>query len=102
MSVNVIPVIVLPPLFLTVMVYTIISPAPVVLFPLSVTAAVFVTSSDADAVIEVTVPSSVVLPSPSSPSSLISVTSFVLPGLDAVTKTVLETLPVSTAACAIV
>ena len=82
--------------------YTIISPAPVVPFPLSVTAAVFVTSSDADAVIEVTVPSFVVLPSPSSPSSLISVTSFVLPGLDAVTKTVLETLPVSTAACTIV
>ena len=70
--------------------YTIISPAPVVPFPLSVIVAVFVASSDADA-IEVTVPSFVVFPSPSSPSSLISVTSFVLPGLNAVTKTVFLT-----------
>ena len=40
-----------PPSFLTVIVYTIVSPFPVVPFPLSVTVAVLVTSSDARATV---------------------------------------------------
>ena len=69
-----------PPSFLTVIVYTIVSPFPVVPFPLSVTVAVLVTSSDGEEVIVVTVSSSVVFPSPSIPLSLTSVTSLLLPG----------------------
>ena len=63
----------------------IISPVPVFPSPpLSVTAAVLVTSSEVEAVILVSVASSVVLPSVSSPSSLISLTSALLPGEEAV------------------
>ena len=66
---------------------------------MSVTAAVLVTSSDGDPVTVVTVGSLTVLPSVSSPSSPISVTSFVLPGLLAVADAALDTPPASTAAC---
>ena len=62
--------------------------------PLSVISAVFVTSiaiSPED--ITTIVGSSVVFPSLSSPSSLISVTSFVLPGLLPLAVTVFITLP---------
>ena len=62
------------------------------------TAAVLVTSSDGEPVTVVTVGSFTVLPSVSSPSSPISVTSFVLPGLLAVADAALDTPPASTAA----
>ena len=76
----------------------IISPVPVFPSPpLSVTAAVLVTSSEVEAVILVSVASSVVLPSVSSPSSLRSVTLLVLPGDEAVASTVFTTLPLSKA-----
>ena len=64
----------------------------------SVTVAVFVTSSSVVEVKLVIVLSSVVFPSLSLPSSLISVTSFVFPGLEAVTVTLFLTLPVSNTA----
>ena len=66
------------------------------------TAAVLVTSSDGDPVTVVTVGSFTVLPSVSSPSSPISVTSFVFPGLEAVAEPVLDIPPASTAACSII
>ena len=56
------------------------------------TVAVLVTSIAGEAVISTTVASFVVLPSVSSPSSEVSVTSFVLPGEDAVTTTLFCTL----------
>ena len=91
-----------PPVFSTVIVYTIVSPAPVLPSPLSITAAVFVASTPGNAVILTRVGSSLVLPSLSSPSSEVSVTSLVFPGEDAVTTTVLDVPPASTAACVIV
>ena len=54
----------------------------------------FVTSISGRDEISITVGSSVVFPSVSSPSSLMSETSFVFPGLDAFTVTLLTTLPV--------
>ena len=61
------------------------SPAPVLPSPpLSVIAAVLVTSNELEAVMLVTVGSSVALPSLSSPSSLRSLTSLLFPGLLAV------------------
>ena len=61
------------------------SPDPVLPSPpLSVIAAVLVISNKLEAVMLVTVGSSVVLPSLSSPSSLMSLTSLLLPGLLAV------------------
>ena len=75
------------------------SPDPVLPSPpLSVIAAVLVTSSELDAVMLVTVGSSVVLSSVSSPSSLISVTSLLLPGLLAVADAWFDKPPASTAA----
>ena len=79
-----------------------VSPAPVFPSPLSVTVAVLVTSIPGEAVILTIVGSSVVFPSVSSPSSEVSVTSLEFPGDDAVTTTVLDVPPASTAACAIV
>ena len=61
---------------------------------LSRTDAVLVTSRPSEAdTISTTVASSVVLPSVSSPSSEVSVTSFVLPGEEAVTATRFEIDP---------
>ena len=82
------------PVFLTLIVYWIISPVPVSSSPLSMIVAVLVTSIDVFELIVVIVGSLVVLPSVSSPSSLISVMSFVFPGLLAVAVTELETKPV--------
>ena len=80
-----------------------VSPAPVLLSPLlSSTVAVLVASIAGEAVMFVIVGSSVVLLSSSSPSSEVSVTSFVFPGEDAVANTVLEVPPASTATCVIV
>ena len=72
-------------MLLTVIVYTIVSDAPTIPSPLSVTVAVFVTSILGEAIISTMVGSFVVLPSVSSPSSEVSVTSFVFPGEEAVT-----------------
>ncbi len=83
-------------------VYTITSPAPVFPSPLSVSVAVLVASIPGEAVILTTVGSLVVLLSVSSPSSEVSVTSFVLPGEDAVANTILDVPPASTATCVIV
>ena len=78
-------------------VYLTRSPLPKVPSPLSVIVDVFVTSIDGDAVIETTVGSSIVFPSLSIPSSDVSVTLFVKPGLLAVASNVLLILPLSTA-----
>ncbi len=88
----------MPPVFSTVIVYTIVSPAPVLPSPLSVTTAVFIASTPGNAVMLTRVGSSLVLPSLSSPSSEVSVTSLEFPGEDAVASTVLEVPPASTAA----
>ena len=78
MSVNVTPVKVTFPLFSRVIVYTITSPKSVILFELeSVIAAVLVASAKGTGVMAISVTSSVVLPSVSSPSSDVSVTLFV-------------------------
>ena len=61
------------------------SDAPTIPSPLSVTVAVLVTSKLGEAVISTTVESFVVLPSVSSPSSEVSVTSLFFPGEEAVT-----------------
>ena len=80
-----------------------VSPAPVLPSPLlSVTVAVLVASISGEAVIVTIVGSSVVFPSVSSPSSEVSVTSPMFPGDDAVTLTVFDVPPASTAVCAIV
>ena len=63
------------------------------------TVAVFDISIDASEIVITMVGSFSVLPSVSSPSSLMSVTSFVLPGLLAVAETVLMILPVFAASC---
>ena len=60
--------------------------------------AVLVTSIDGELVIDISVTSSVVFPSLSSPSSEVSVTFLDCPGDEEVTKTLLFTLPVSSAA----
>ena len=64
---------------------------------LSVTVAVLVASTSGNRDKVVSVGSLVVLPSLSSPSSLRSVTLFVLPGEEAVASTVFTTLPLSIA-----
>ena len=69
---------------------------------MSVIVAVLVTSIDGELVIDISVASSVVFPSVSSPSSEVSVTFLDWPGEEAVTKTLLFTLPVSRAACVMV
>ena len=93
----------MPPVFSTVMVYTILSPAPVLPSPLlSVTVAVLVASNLGSAVAKTTVWSFNVFPSLSSPLSLISMTSSVLPGLLEVTKTRFLILPVAAASASIV
>ena len=61
---------------------------------MSLTTAVLVTSIEESELVKTTVGSFVVLPSVSSPSSDTSVTSFVLPGVLAVTDTLLFTDPV--------
>ena len=77
-SVNVIPVRVTFPLFSTVIVYLITSPVSVIPFELaSVTVAVLVASIAGAGDIAVSVASSVVFPSVSSPSSDVSDTLFV-------------------------
>ena len=63
----------------------------------SETTADLTTSNDGEAVSVTIVGSSSVSPSLSSPSSLLSITSFVFPGLLAVAKTVLFICPLSTA-----
>ena len=74
------------------------SPDPVLPSPpLSVIAAVLVTSIELDAVMLVTVGSSVVLSSVSSPSSLRSLTSLLFPGLLAVADAWFDIPPASTA-----
>ena len=97
-SANVNPVKVTFPLFSTLIRYTTESPAPVFPSPLSDNVNVLVTSIVGEAVIFISVESSVVLPSVSSPSSLWSLTLFLFPGLEAVTEPVLETPPESTTA----
>ena len=89
------------PVFLTLIVYWIISPAPVSSSPLSMIVAVLVTSIDAFELITVIVGSLVVFPSVSSPSSLTSLTSFVPFTVLAIAVTELETKPVS-AVCSII
>ena len=81
------------PVFSTKISYLTISPFPTFPSPLSVIVAVFVTSIPGVDETSVTVGSFVVLPSVSSPSSEVSVTSFVLPGEEAVTTTLLEIDP---------
>ena len=80
------------------MVYWIVSPGPFILSPLSITVAVLIASIDGCAVKVYSVGSSVVFPSVSSPSSLISIISSVFPVLLAVTVTVLLNPPASTTA----
>ncbi len=80
------------------MVYTIVSPKSTIpLLLLSVVTAVLVASIAGSGVIDTTVTSSVVLPSLSSPSSEVSVTLLLWPGLLAVAKTLLFTLEVNAA-----
>ena len=95
-------------MFSTVIVYLIISPAPLTLSPSSITLASFVTLMEASEVIFVTVGSFVGSvsksgPSKSSfPSSETSLTSSVFPGLDPVAVTVLINLPLSASSSVIV
>ena len=95
-------------MFVTVIVYLIISPAPLTLSPSSITLASLTTLIEASDVIFVTVGSfvgslSASGPSKSSlPSSETSTTSSVLPGLDPVTVTVLINLPLSASSSVIV
>ena len=87
------------PVFLTVILYTITSPALVAPSPfVSTKMFVLVTSIDESVVVKTIVGSLVVLPSLSSPSSAISVTSFEPPGVLAVTLKIFLTLPVFPAA----
>ena len=72
------------------MVYSIMSPVPVNPSPLSVTVAVLVTSRSGSGSIAVSVASSVVLPSLSLPSSDVSVTLPVFPGVPPATRTLLD------------
>ena len=90
------------PSLTTEMLYCTTSPFPTTPSPLSVIAAVLVTSIDGVLLIVMSVVSSVVLPSLSSPSSEVSVTLLLCPGLLPVTKTLLLILPVSNAAWVIV
>ena len=89
-------------MFSTLIVYSIISPAPLNPSPLSVIEAVLVTSIVDIASVRTSVESSSVFPSVSSPSSLISVTSSVPVGLLPVAVTVFEILPLSAANCSII
>ena len=80
-----------------------VSPGPVLSSALSSkTSAILVASIEGDGDISTTVGSSIVFPSVSSPSSLTSVTSLILPGLLAVTITVFSILPVSEAEASII
>ena len=91
------------PVFLTVIKYTITSPLSVLpLVLVSIRVLVLVTSIDESVVVKITVGSLVVLPSLSSPSSLTSDTSLLLPGLLPVAVTIFLTLPVFPAAWLIV
>ena len=82
------------PLFLTVIVYVIISFASLRLLELtSFIENVFVTSKDGIGLMSTSVLSFTVFPSVSSPSSLISDTSLVLPGLLPVAEAVFDMLP---------
>ena len=85
------------PLFSTVILYSTISPAPILLSPLSATFAVFVTSKPTFDTVNISVWSSLVFPSVSSPSSLMSVTSPTLPGLLPVNTMLFLITPVSEA-----
>ena len=89
------------PVFSETIVYTATSPRPVLASPLSVTLTVLVISIEGVLTILFIVGSFSVFPSVSSPSSEISLTSLVFPGLEAVAVTVFETPPASTAACSI-
>ena len=83
------------PLFWTTKVYTIVSPMSTFPFELlSVTVAVFVSSIDGLSVIKVSVGSLTVFPSLSIPSSEVSDTLLLFPGLLAVATAVLITLGV--------
>ena len=85
----------------TTILYLMISPAPINPSPLSLTIAVFVTSIAGFGSVKVTVGSFVgspsALPSVGNPSSEMSETSLVLPGLLATTVTVFDTPPELTA-----
>ena len=81
------------PVFSIEISYLTISPFPITPSPLSVIVTVFVASIPGDDEISTTVGSFVVLPSVSSPSSEVSVTSFVFPGEEAVTSTLFEIDP---------
>ena len=89
------------PVLVTTRVYVIVSPNPMLPSPLvSEILAALVNTIDDDGVtvvVRVIVGSFWVFPSVSSPSSLISKMSFVLPGLLATTVTVFDTPPVSIA-----
>ena len=86
------------PIFLTSMLYVIISPASTSPSPLSVIFDVFVTSKPISSELVLTIVRSfVVFPSVSSPSSLTSLTSLVFPGLLPVTVTVLTIEPLEAA-----
>ena len=78
-----------------------ISLAPFIPSPLSVTVAVLVTSKMALGVISTIVGSFVVLPSLSSPSSDVSLTLFVCPGEEAVAVAIFEIAPLRAAASVI-
>ena len=80
-------------MFKTVIVYLIISPAPISPSPLSITCALFVTSIDFSIVAEICVGSLVVFPSSSIPSSEVSDTLLVCPGLLAITFKLLSICP---------
>ena len=81
------------PVFSTVISYLTISPFPTSPSPLSVIVAVLVTSIPGVDEISTIVASFVVLPSVSSPSSEVSVTSLLFPGEEAVTSTLFEIEP---------
>ena len=92
-STRVSPVRLNPPVFLTVIVKTIISFTPFEPSPLSVTVAVLTTFIDGCDEVIISVESSWVLPSPSSPSSEVSETLLVCPGLLPLAITWFLTLP---------
>ena len=93
------------PVFLTEILYKIVSPRPLDPSPLSITTAVFVASIDPEGEISdrlTMVGSLDIFPSESSPSSLWSETSFVFPGLLPVAVAIFEILPESSAAWVII
>ena len=101
-SSKVTPVILALPVFLTLIVYTTVSPRPSKPSPFSITVTVLVTFIELATAVWTKVGSSSVFPSVSSPSSLMSVTSPLFPGLLAIAVTLLLIKPVFETACSIV